>query len=167
MAIGAGLLVFLVLLRALNIYGDPLRWSRQESVVNSILSFVNVTKYPPSLLYLSMTLGTAMILMAWLEGVKNRFTQFLGVYGKVPFFYYVLHFYLIRLVCLIAFFASGFTSKDMITPNSPMLFRPATFGFSLPVVYLIWAGVVLLLYYPCRSFGRYKDRHKEWWLSYL
>jgi hypothetical protein len=89
------------------------------------------------------------------------------VYGRVPFFYYVVHFYFIHVITVIAFFLSGYGWKDIHDPQSLFLFRPQLFGFNLGVVYLEWAVVVLAMYPLCRWFGRYKSTHSKWWLSYL
>lgn len=156
-----------IILRILGIYGDPNAFSQQDTVTKSILSFFNVTKYPPSLQFVCMTIGPAMIGLAYLEPVKNRVTKFFLVYGRVPFFYFALHFLVIHLLETIVFFASGHALSQAIDPASPFLFRPAIFGFGLPVTYLIWITVVLLLYYPCKWFGKYKQTHQNWWLSYL
>jgi uncharacterized membrane protein len=160
-------LAFFVILRALNIYGDPAPWSVQRNGVFTVMSFFNTSKYPCSLLYLCMTLGASLLLLSYLERIQNKLTDVFNIYGKVPFFYYVSHFYLIRVLSLIFFFAWGYTSKDIITPNSPFLFRPLNFGYGLPVVYLVWLFVIASLYFPCRWFGKYKQTHKQWWLSYL
>jgi hypothetical protein len=112
-----------------------------------------------------MTIGPALVLLSMLETSKGRWTNIVSVYGRVPFFYYILHFYLLHLILVIVFFATGHTATEIATP--PILFRPADFGFRLPVVYLIWISVVIFLYFPSRWFNRYKQRHNKWWLSYV
>jgi uncharacterized membrane protein len=164
---GLGLLVLFLLFRAFNIYGDPSPWSVQKTTALSVISFFNVTKYPCSLLYLSMTLGVAITLLALLEGVKNKLTSIVLVFGNVPFFYYVCHWYLIQAVHVIAFFALGFKNSQIITPNVPFLFSPPGFGCSLAGVYVIWLVVITILYFPCRWFSKYKKAHTKWWLSYV
>jgi uncharacterized membrane protein len=164
---GAGSLLLFVLLRVAGIYGDPSPWSQQSSAWLSFLSFINVTKYPVSLQYSLMTLGVAMLSLAWLESARGRFANFLVVYGRVPFFYYVLHFFLIHAITVAFFFAEGRGSSEILDPNSPFLFRPVNFGYSLMVVYLVWLGVILILYKPCKWFMELKQRRKEWWLSYV
>lgn len=164
---GLGGLVLFVVLRLINHYGDPAPWSVQERPLFSLLSFINVTKYPVSLQYTCMTVGVAILLLRVLERPGGAVSRFLMVYGKVPFFYYVLHFFLIHLLCVIFFFATGRTVAEIIDMNSPFLFRPGNFGFSLWIVYAVWISVFLLLYFPCRWFGRIKQRRKDWWLSYL
>lgn len=165
--LGFGLIGLFLLLRLPNLYGDPDKWSTQQNLTYSILSFLRVTKYPVSLQYACMTLGPALIFLAVSENWQNRFTRFATVYGSVPLFYYVMHFLLIHIVCMIVFFATGHTMEQAVDPASPFVFRPVQFGFPLWVVYLFWAGIVLSLYYPCRWYGRYKKTHAQWWLSYL
>ncbi len=165
---GIGLLAFFVLLRLTNTYGEPQHWSVQHSAMRTFLSFINVSKYPPSLLYTCLTLSFAFIFLALTESVNNAWSRILTVYGKVPFFYYVLHFFIIHTITVIVFYASGYTSKDIAGPNVPFLFRPATLGFSLGIVYLVWLSIVAALYQPCRWYIGYKQRHQnQWWVSYL
>ncbi|MFL5746420.1 MAG: DUF1624 domain-containing protein [Niastella sp.] len=165
-SIGLGLIVMFVALRLLNGYGNPLPWTPQQTGMATFLSFMNVHKYPPSLMYACITLGPSLIMLALLENVQNRFTDFVKVFGRVPFFYYVLHLYLIHILTVIAFYVSGYGAKDIVSP-SPFLFRPIQFGYSLGVVYLIWAFVILALYPLCRWYNKYKSTHSQWWLSYL
>lgn len=165
--IGFGLTATLAffLVRWLNAYGDPVIWTAQKNSTATVLSFFNVSKYPPSFLYCCITLGPALMLLAWLEKVKSKWTDVVVVYGRVPLFYYLLHFFLIHLLCTIAFFASGYALSQAAT--GMMLFRPNDFGYSLGVVYLIWIAVVAVLYPFCRRYARYKATHDQWWLSYL
>jgi uncharacterized membrane protein len=168
--LGLGLTAAFVILRAINIYGDPSRWSPQTSFVRTILSFLNTTKYPPSLLFLLMTLGPALL---FLRAVDNRTPQFLRpalVYGKVPLFFYVLHFPLIHLIAVIICYARYGHIYWMF--QSPTLdqypfTRPPGWGFNLPCVYLIWAFVVISLYPVCRWYASLKQRSSNAWLSYL
>jgi uncharacterized membrane protein len=164
---GLGLLALFLLFRGLNLYGDPAPWSVQKTQVFTILSFLNVTKYPCSLHYLSMTIGVALVVLACTEKVANRFTKICIVYGNVPFFYYVIHWYLIDVIHIILFFAMGYTSKQIVNPNSHFVFAPYSWGFGLGGVYLIWLVVVVIMYWPCKCFGNYKRTHRQWWLSYL
>ena len=158
---------FFITLRFINVYGDPSHWSHQKNALYTLLSFVNVTKYPPSLLYTCMTIGPAMILLSLLDNAQSHASRVFRMYGAVPFFYYVLHFYLIHLLLVIVFFLSGYSEKDIVNPQAPFLFRPQNFGFHLPVVYLIWLFVIVVLYKPCQWFYRYRSTHRQWWLSYL
>ncbi len=165
---GWGTIALFVLLRFINVYGDPLPWSVQpRGTVFSFLSFINVNKYPPSLQFICVTLGVAMLMLASLERAQNSFTRIMNVYGRVPMFYYILHFYLLHILVVITFYASGFTNKDISTPNNPFLFRPSAFGFPLWGVYAVWLLVVITLYPLCKKYDQYKSSHKNWWLSYL
>ena len=139
----------------------------QRNGTYTFLSFLNVSKYPPSLLYLFMTIGPALIILSYTENIKNKVTDIFTVYGNVPFFYYILHFYLLRTLDIIVFFASGFTTSQIVSKNSPSLFEPKGFGFNLAGVYVIWLFVIVTLYWPCRWFSKYKKTHNQWWLSYL
>ena len=167
LTLGFAITIFFILLRFVNIYGDPSPWSTQKNGLFTFLSFLNTSKYPPSLCYTAMTLGPALIVLALTETIQNKFSRMLGMYGRVPFFYYILHFYLIHIICVILFYATGHTSKDIVDPNSPFLFRPQYFGFDLPIVYAIWLFVIIILYKPCKWFDDYRKTHHKWWLSYL
>ena len=166
--LGSGLVLLFVILRLLKGYGDPVPMSQQQrGSVFTFLSFLNVNKYPPSLAFLSMTIGPAMIVLALLENVQNKVTGFFRVYGRVPMLYYILHLYIIHAVAVIVFFAQGFSTSDIVTPNNPFLFKPPGFGFGLSGVYAVWLFVFLVLYPVCKKYDRYKSTHKQWWLSYI
>jgi hypothetical protein len=167
MQLGFGLIVLFIALRVINAYGDPAPWSRQRNSFYNLLSFLNTTKYPPSLMYLCMTLGPAILLLAFIENVQNRVTDFFTVFGRVPFFYYVIHFFYIHALCVVAFYLSGYTSKDIIPKNTPFLFRPDDFGYYLPGMYAIWLFVIITLYPLCKWYNKYKSTHNQWWLSYV
>jgi len=164
---GTSLIVFFLISRALNLYGDPVPWSAQQNMTLCILSFLNVSKYPPSLLYLCVTLGPGLLLLSALEKTKNRFTKILMIYGNVPFFYYVMHWYLLRALSVVEFYLLGYGSKDISNAKLMYFFRPDNMGFDLAGVYLAWLLVILALYLPCRWFANYKKTHRQWWLSYL
>ena len=130
-------------------YGNEQNWEAYPTLSQSIISFLNPEKYPPSLLYLLMTLGPALLFMANSENLKGKLVDFFSTFGRVPFFYYILHLYLIHATALVS-----------------SQFYPA--GFRLWVVYLVWICVILALYPICKKFDHYKTSHKEkWWLSYL
>lgn len=164
---GSGLIVFFFLIRFINAYGDPVPWSSQANALRTAYSFFNVTKYPPSLMYMSITIGISLLVLVAIENVQNKVTEFAKVFGRVPFFYYVLHFYLIHIITVVAFYLSGYGAKDIVDPQVPFLFRPATFGFPLWAVYLIWISVILILYPLCKRYNKYKSTHHQWWLSYV
>jgi uncharacterized membrane protein len=170
LSLGLGAMVLFVLLRSGNFYGDAAYWSSQKTTAFSLLSFLNVTKYPPSLLYTLMTLGPALFFLGLAEKPLNILTAKIAVYGRVPFFYYVVHLYLIHLFALIAAVASGYNASDMIlTDKINRVPELKGYGFNLSTVYFVWIGLVLLLYPCCKWFDRYKKTHqaKQWWLSYL
>ncbi|MES2652605.1 MAG: heparan-alpha-glucosaminide N-acetyltransferase domain-containing protein [Bacteroidota bacterium] len=164
---GLGLFLSFLILRYFGLYGNPTPRKEYIDPLKTFFSFLNVSKYPPSLQYYGMTLGLTIMLLSQIENLKNRFTKLMTVYGNVPFFYYVLHFYLIHFILVIVFFASGYGIKDIVNPQVPFLFHPPSLGFSLPIVYLIWIGVIALLYRPCIWFQNYKATHNQWWLKYL
>lgn len=164
---GAGVIALFIVLRLVNGYGDPHPWSKQPTTLFSLLSFINVTKYPPSLMYLCMTIGPVLVLLALTEKAVGAFSGVLQVYGRVPFFYYVLHLYLIHICCTILFFASGYGFKDAHDPQAFFLFRRHDVGFGLGGVYLVWLFVVFLLYFPSKWYDAYKRVHHHWWLSYI
>ena len=159
---GISLTLLFVLLRVLKGYGDPGAWDG-----SSLFSFLNTSKYPPSLQYSAMTLGPALITLALVEKINAGWTRVVSVYGKVPFFYYILHFYLIHTLTVIVFFATGHTSSEIVDLRTPFLFRPVLFGFNLWIVYAVWIFVVAVLYKPCKWFSNYKAQHRRWWLSYV
>jgi hypothetical protein len=130
---------------------------------------MDVNKYPPSLLFMSIIIGIAFLLLALLENVKNAVTNMLQVYGRVAFFYYILHLYLIHLIAAILFFARGHSfSEGISTGQFPFYFLAPGEGYSLAIVYLVWILVIIILYPICRWYNNYKTKHKEkWWLSYL
>lgn len=164
---GLSMVGLFVILRYFNIYGDPAPWSGQKTAAFYFLSFLNTSKYPPSLLFLCMTIGPTLVVLSLIENVKTKFTDVFIVYGNVPFFYYFVHIYLIRFLDIVVFFASGYKTSQIVTPNQPFNFQPPTFGFGLPGVYLVWLLIVVALYLPCRWYGKYKRTHHQWWLSYL
>ncbi|HMB81937.1 MAG TPA: heparan-alpha-glucosaminide N-acetyltransferase domain-containing protein [Vicinamibacterales bacterium] len=168
----AGLLLSaaFIVLRGVNMYGDPSRWRHQASSITTVLSFLNATKQPPSLLFLLMTLGPALLLLCAAERGTPRWLQAALVLGKAPLFYYVLHFMLLHLLAVgVAYARYGdahwmFESPDVANyPFTP----PPGWGFPLPVVYAIWIGVVVALYPLCAWFADLKQRRRDPWLSYL
>lgn len=162
--LGFAALAAFVLLRTLGIYGDPSPWVKSENPVTTALSFFNVTKYPPSLEYILMTLGPALIGLVLLERIRGPLGVWLAAFGRAPFFYYIAHLYLIHSLALLAGVATGFGLSQMATSYR---FMPQGYGFSLPVVYLVWLVVLVLLYRPTKWFGDMKAKRKEWWWAYL
>ncbi len=155
-----------VLLRASNLYGDPAPWVPLEGTLASALAFIDAEKYPPSLLYLAMTLGPALLALAVFERARGRAAQVLVVFGRVPLFYYVLHILLLHTLA-VAFSAVTFGDTGWLFGGLPIIARPEGYGLGLPGVYLAWLLVVALLYLPCAWFAGVKRRHSAAWLSYL
>jgi len=167
--LGMGAIAFFIVLRATNIYGDSSHWSGQGTPAFTLLSFFNVSKYPPSLLYLLITLGPAILFLACTENSRNWFAAQIRTIGRVPMFYYIIHLYLIHLGAMIATYFSGLTWRNMIL-TTWVSFEPKLkgYGFSLEVVYIVWFILILILYFLCRWYDKYKKDHvKQWWLSYL
>ena len=170
---GTGLVVAFVVLRALNIYGDPQPWSAQSSPLLTAISFLRTTKYPPSLAFLLMTLGPALLLLAYFDRRAPTDRHPLVVIGRVPFFYYVAHFWLLHLLAsFMAWTRYGSASlaylfNPLPSMGGPAELFPAGFGYPLWVTYAVWIGLVLLLYPACRWFAAVKARRRDWWLSYL
>lgn len=164
--VGVGLLLLFGGLRATNWYGDPALWSVQpRGLLYSILSFLNITKYPPSLLFLCLTLGVACLLLAVAEGPANRLSRWLLTYGRVPLFYYLLHFCLISGGAFVwTWLAYGHPVNFSFAPPGGL---PAAYHPSLLRAYVVWAAVIALLYWPCRWYYGYKQRRAQWWLAYL
>lgn len=170
---GAALTLVFIVLRAINHYADPAPWSQQKSLVFTLLSFLNCTKYPGSLDFILMTLGPALLVLAWFDRLTLKDTNPLIVFGRVPMFYFILHFYLIHiLVVLAAWLRYGNSTAHFIfnpvpSMGGPATLFPANFGYSLWTVYGIWLLVVILLYPLCRWFAGVKATRRDWWLSYL
>ncbi len=154
--LGAALTLGFVLLRAGNVYGDPAPWSAQGHWLATALSFLNCEKYPPSLLYLLMTLGPALMLLAAFEHARGRAACVLGIFGQVPFFFYVVHIYLIHALAVVA--ALAMTGTPEANPD---------IGIGLAGIYLVWLLVLVLLYPLCRWFAGLKLRGRAWWWRYL
>jgi uncharacterized membrane protein len=167
---GCLLIAFFIVLRVSNTYGNPSDWTTQKTWLFSVMSFLDVEKYPPSLLYLCMTIGPALLGLAYLENIKSKWTDGLKVFGRVALFYYVLHIYLIHILCMLVFFAKGHTMAEAVNPEAhfPFYFVITGEGFSLPGVYFIWLIVLVILYPLCKKYDAYKTTHKDKkWLSYF
>jgi len=165
--LGAGMLAAFVLLRLTNLYGDPRPWSAQKDAVFTALSFINVNKYPPSLLFVLMTIGTALLALAWIERTpRGAIGRALVTLGRVPMFFYLLQWFTAHGIALLASLAAGKPVSHLfgmpgLTP------APAGSGFGLGVTYLCWAAGMALLYPLCRWYAGVKQRRTDWWLSYL
>jgi uncharacterized membrane protein len=165
--LGSGMVAGFILLRLTNLYGNPFPWSAQKNVVFTVLSFVNTQKYPPSLLFILMTLGPALLALAWVERTsRGPVGRTLVTFGRVPLFFYLLQWPVAHGLALLLSLAAGKPTSHLFgfpgsTPPEPGA------GFSLGVAYLCWAAGVALLYPLCRWFADVKRRRDDWWLSYL
>jgi uncharacterized membrane protein len=163
--LGIALTALFFILRGINLYGDPLPWSTQKSAAFTMLSFLNTTKYPPSLLYLLMTLGPALLFLWAVDAGTPGWLRPALIIGKVPMFYYLLHIPLIHLFAVAVCYARYGQVHWMF--ENPLFVQPPGWGYSLPIVYLVWAVVVLTLYPLCRWFAGLKQRRSDEWLSYF
>jgi uncharacterized membrane protein len=161
---GLGITAAFVLLRALDVYGDPNGWQSQGSALRTFFDFLNTSKYPPSLAFLAMTLGPAAILCAYAERWQGWIKDSLAMFGRVPFAFYVAHFYLLHLFAVLLGMAQGFQASQLAT--FPVFF-PQGYGVSLGWVYVAWALAIVLLYPFCRWMAAVKSRSRAWYLSYV
>jgi uncharacterized membrane protein len=172
-AAGAAMIALFALVRAVNVYGDPVPWSHQASPVFTALSFLRTTKYPPSLDFVLMTIGPALLLLAYFDkaGLDSRHP--LVTIGRVPFFYYVVHFWAIHVVAsVMAYVRYGASSLEFLfaplpSMGGPRELFPPDFGYPLWVTYVVWVAVVAALYPLCRRVADFKARTKASWASYL
>jgi len=166
---GVTAILLFIVIRFFNVYGDPNMWSQQKSFAFTVLSFINFAKYPPSLLYLLVTLGPTILLLSFAENWKGKLYNAVVTIGRVPMFFYIIHVYIIHLLALIAVTLSGLSAKLMVIE----LFVTLTpelkgYGFSLWAVYAIWFLLILALYPVCKWYWNYKSNNRDkWWLSYL
>ena len=166
---GIGAIALFFILRGINIYGDLVPWEIQDTSTKTIISFFNVTKYPPSLVYVLITIGPSLLFLYAIEKIKNKTTDFFLVFGRVPLFYYFLHVLVIHVFAIIGILIFGGNWKDMIlTAEAFQNAKLINYGYSLFVVYMVWIGIIALLYFPSKKYMIYKANNKDkWWLSYL
>ncbi len=165
---GLGMVAAFVVIRASNLYGDPVPWSVQESGVFTVLSFLNATKYPPSLLFLLMTLGPALLALAWFErSGRGPVARALVTYGRVPLFFYVLQWIVAHLFAIVFSLIAGKSIAHLFAFPGSIQPPPADVGFGLGLTYLAWILGIILTYPLCRWFAGVKRRRTEWWMSYL
>lgn len=170
MAMGIGLLVLFAVLRIPNLYGNPSPWVSQKTGLYNFLAVMDVQKYPPSLLYMCATIGPALIFLALVKKVRGKLAGVFTIFGRVPMFYYVLHFFILSVLNLVLFFMRGNTFEQGMkgVKGMPWKFVVPGQGYSLFTVYLIWIGLIIFLYPFCRAYNKYKTAHPEKaWLSYL
>jgi len=161
---GLTLIVLFIILRSVNLYGDPSHWNTQRNTTFTFLSFLNATKQPPSLLFMCMTLGPVLVLLSFAERLKGRAAAVCRVYGNVPYFYFILHLCTIRVLNILLILKEGLPFRSN---GDPLVWQAEGLGYPLWTVYLLWVFVVVILYLPCRWYGRYKKTNGHWWLSYI
>jgi uncharacterized membrane protein len=161
---GLGITAAFLVLRFLDGYGDPNHWQAHERGVATFIDFLNTSKYPPSLLFLSMTLGPAAIFCAFAERFRGFLADTFVMFGRVPFAFYIAHFYLLHLLSLVLGALQGLNVAQLLTFPP---FYPSGYGVSLVGVYGIWLLVIAILYPFCRWVASVKSRNKSWWLSYV
>lgn len=163
--VGASMIVGFVLLRMVRIYGDPLPWAVHPEVWKTVGDFVDVQKYPPSLLYVLMTLGPALVALPLLERLKGPVARIFLAFGRAPLFAYVLHIYVAHLLTMAIGVALGYPASAFL--NSLFQGPPDGWGLSLAATYGVWILVLIILYPPVRWFAGVKARRRDWWLGYL
>jgi uncharacterized membrane protein len=169
---GLSCIALFLILRMTNFYGDPLPWSRQRSASFSFMSFIKVNKYPPSLDYLLVMVGIGLLFLAFTEKPLGRLGRIISTFGRVPFFYYVIHLYAIHLIAIFIAVLQGIKWTDMVSlqglPTGSEVLQSQGYGLSLGGTYIVWILLIIALYPFCKWYDGYKSRHKEkWWLSYL
>jgi uncharacterized membrane protein len=175
LTIGSGAIALFIVLRGFNLYGDPVPWSVPTPQPDgppqlaAVLSFLNTSKYPASLLFLLMTLGPTIAVIPALEKTRGMFVRWMAVFGRVPFFYYVLHIPLIHAVAMVVSQVRMGSVVPWLFANHPMGSPrpPAGYEWSLGLLYLVWLVVVILLYFACRWYADLKERRKAPWMAYL
>lgn len=167
--LGTGFILLFIILRSGNFYGDAAAWSLQKDTIFSFFSFINVTKYPPSLLYTLITLGPALIFLACSEKPLNALTTKIVIFGRSAMFYYLAHILLIHILASIAGLITGYPNMIILYNSVNDTAALKGYGFNLLTVYIVWIGLVLFLYPCCKWFDHYKRTHlsEQRWLSYL
>lgn len=166
--IGITAIVIFIFIRLLNVYGDQQPWSAQKDTITTFLSFINISKYPPSLTFTLVTIGLMFLLFGIANRLNPQIQKKLSVYGKVPLFYYIIHFLLIHLITLLVLRLQGIEFADMDFATSTFgRPRDKVTGVDLSMIYIIWAFVVALLYFPCNWFWQYKQTHNNFLTKYF
>jgi uncharacterized membrane protein len=167
---GLASIFLFIAIRYSNFYGDSSKWKVQALPLHTVFSFLSVSKYPPSLLYLLMTIGPGLVFLSLTENTNGGIAQRIKTIGRVPLFFYLAHLYFIHIGSLVAAVLSGRSWTDMVNFHTWISGEQKLqgYGFSLGVVYVVWATLIVILYFLCKKYDRYKSSHKEkWWLSYL
>ncbi|MBY0426576.1 MAG: heparan-alpha-glucosaminide N-acetyltransferase domain-containing protein [Cytophagales bacterium] len=168
-SLGIGAIVLFFTLRTVNLYGNLQPWAWQDTLTKTMYSFFKVTKYPPSLDYILITIGPGLLFLAFIESIKNKATDFLLVFGRVPLFYYFLHVALIHSLAILLMAMTGQDWKGMIISGTDFVQeRLINSGYPLAITYLVWIGIIAMLFPLCKWYMIYKSKNKgKWWLSYL
>ncbi|PLZ98433.1 hypothetical protein CEN50_11300 [Fischerella thermalis CCMEE 5268] len=164
--LGLSLILSFIILRAINIYGDPKPWSFQPTFSRTLLSFINCHKYPPSLLFLLITLGISILIFHLFENHRFRILKPLALFGRVPLFFYIIHLWLIHIAAILLAFPN-YGWKAIIQPYIISRLMPPDYGYDLPKIYILWLIILVILYPICNWFADYKAKHQSWWLNYL
>jgi uncharacterized membrane protein len=164
LAWGAAVTVAFVVVRAIGVYGEPNPWQAQSGAIGTLIDFLNVTKYPPSLVFLSMTLGPAAMLCSFADQLPDSIRRPLIVFGRAPFAFYVAHLYLIHALAVGLGVVQGFRASQFLTYG---FFFPKGYGVGLATTYAVWLLVIAMLYPLCHWVAAVKSRRRDWWLSYL
>jgi uncharacterized membrane protein len=166
--LGLSSVILFFILRGANVYGDLAPWSMQDTTTKTILSFFKVTKYPPSLAYLLITIGPSLLFLYSIETIKNKLTDFILVFGRVPLFYYFLHVFVIHVTAIIVLILLNDNWRELLKANGNPISTLTKNGYSLFIVYIVWIAIIILLYFPSKKYMTYKATNKDkWWLSYL
>lgn len=162
---GISFIALFIVLRIINIYGDPNPWVHYSNLKLNLMSFLNVTKYPASLNFLLITLGASLLILAGTENIKNRFFNFLIVFGRVPLFYYFIHIFILHCLAVII----GGNWLEFLFKQQPFKSVPlGTYELNLWIIYLVWIILVFAMYPISKWYMNYKATHRDkWWLSYL
>lgn len=165
---GLASLILYVVIRFINIYGDPVPWSQQKKSVYTFLSFMNISKYPPSLVFCLATLGITSVLLSISERFNHKTTKLISIFGSVPLFYFMLHLFVIHTIMLAMVFIQGYHWNDLLFTNFNLGRPTGKSGVSLKWIYVIWICVVVTMYPLCKWYSNYKSMHKEkQWLRYF
>ncbi len=169
LSVGLGFIALFLLLRGINMYGNLEPWSKQKDLLYTIFSFLKITKYPPSLDFVLITMGPALLFLSFVDRAKNRLVSFFLVFGKVPLYFYFLHILLIHSFALLLHALLGGNYQDLIlTVENLESGKLISYGYSLGAVYLAWILIILILYPLSKYYMNYKATHRDkWWLSYL
>jgi uncharacterized membrane protein len=167
LSIGMALVIFSLVLRYINIYGDLSTWHCYDNFEDTLMSFLNFTKYPPSLIYLSFFIGFAMIFLSVFDRDLGRWASPLKNFGQAPFFFYILHIPILHLFGIILALVVFNDASWLFGAPQPPSPEGLTYGFELLPTYIAWITVVIILYFPSKWFAEFKTRRKDWWISYL